>query len=345
MLDNCYERIIAPENIWRAWMLYRRGKRHRRDVQIFERRLEYNLLQLRRELVEGRYKPGGYRTFIVRDPKRRMISAPQIRDQIAHQAIWNIVFPFFNSRFSRAAHSCRPGFGTHSAIQAIRQIARRLERRGRPHVLHLDVVKFFDSVPHEVLYNILRTWIACRKTLRLLGLVINSYDSGRRLPGDPAGRRRGIPLGNLTSQLFCNAMFMEFDWLLAGTAWPGHYVRYADDCFFFGIDKARLMEIGRKTSGVLAKLGLSCRTRLRRYYGFEALGARFFSCGVSVRRNTRQRALHKLALAAGDFYDGYLSVSKFESHSRSSTGLSFALDRRWTNAVRETIIRATIVNN
>lgn len=345
VLNNCYERIISPENIWNAWVLYRRGKRQRSDVQDFERRLEDNLLLLRRELADGRYKPGEYRTFIVNDPKRRTISAPRIRDQIVHQAIWNVVFPFFNRRFSRAAHSCRPGFGTHSAIRTIRRIARRLGRRNRPLVLHLDVVKFFDSVPHDVLRNILRVWIACEETLQLLDLVINSYDSGRRVPHDAVDRRRGIPLGNLTSQLFCNIVFMPVDQLLIG-AWPtGGYARYADDCFFFGIDQAELIGIGGAATDILAALGLSCRIRLRRYYGFEALGARFFSYGVSVRRNTRQRALHKLALAAGDFCDGYLSASKFESHSRSSTGLSFTPDRRWTNAVRETIIRANAVNN
>jgi retron-type reverse transcriptase len=120
-LVNCYPQIISDANIWLAWTRFRAGKGSRADIQIFERSLETNLLELRRELHDRSYQHGTYRSFVVRDPKRRLIHVPTVRDQVVHQMVWNILFPFFNSRFSPSATSCRPGMGTSAARAIIRR--------------------------------------------------------------------------------------------------------------------------------------------------------------------------------------------------------------------------------
>lgn len=304
VLQGCYQELTTPKNLWRAWTLFRRGKRARQDVREFERRLEANLLSLRRDLVQETYVPGGYRTFTVADPKRRTIRAPGVRDQIVHQAAWNVLFPFFNRRFSASVYSSRPGRGTHSAILQMRQIARSIASRGRVFVLHIDVVKFFDSVPHDVLRGILRTWIGCEATLRLLDRVIQSYDSGRRIAGESVPAPRGVPLGNLTSQLFSNIILMPFDHDIAATPIARRYVRYADDCFFLSADRGELEALEERCIARLQALGLECRSRIRPYRGFEALGARFFLDGLAMSRNTAARARGKLIRVIEEFAGG-----------------------------------------
>lgn len=338
VLKDCYKELTSPENVWLAWLLFRRGKRSRQDVREFEHHLEANMLSLRRDLIEETYVPGGYRVFTVHDPKRRTICAPGVRDQVAHQAVWNVIFPFFNSRFSPAVYSSRPGRGTHNAILEMRRIARRLGVRRRVFVLHIDVVKFFDSISHDVLRRILHSWIRDGATLRLLDRVIASHDSGRRLMDDDAAYRRGVPLGNLTSQLFCNVFLMPFDHAVTGTTYVGRYVRYADDSFFLSTDRQELEAVAAQATARLCALRLECRMRIRPYCGFEALGARFFHDGVAMSRNTASRAKKKLLRVIAEFQDGLMSATDFNGRIQSWHALPVCGDRRWTDAVREAIL-------
>jgi len=332
LLDNCYALIVSEENLWLAWKLFRRGKRKRADVRAFERMLEDNLLSLRKELVDETYRPGGYRRFIVHDPKRRTISAPHIRDQIIHQAIWNILFPHFDRRFSAAVHSCRPGRGTHSAVLKIEKIARRLAGRGKVWILHLDVVKFFDSVDHAALRKCLRRAISCPRTLELLDRIIGGYNSDLSIG-------RGIPLGNLTSQLFCNVMLMPVDRWMDGGSFIGSYARYADDLFVLGNDRLSLNGLSREIADKLLSLGLYCRFRVVRYQGFEALGKRFFYDGMAIRRSTRIRAVSKLKTAILSYASAAISANRLDSSAASLNGLSrSAPDHRWTKKLREVIL-------
>lgn len=338
VLKDCYKDLTSTENIWLAWILFRRGKRNRQNVREFERRLEAELPSLRRDLLDEAYIPGVYRSFVVHDPKRRTICAPAIRDQVIHQAIWNVLFTFFNRRFSQSVYSSRPARGAHSAILEMRRIAHRLGARHRVFVLHIDLVQFFDSVPHDLLLSLLCAWIHDDPTTRLLERIIASYDSGRRIRGDAVSQKRGVPLGNLTSQLFCNIMLMPFDHAIANSAFAGRYVRYADDSFFLSTDRMELeAELSRAAARFLA-LDLECRTRIRPYGGFEALGARFFYDGVYMRRSTAGRAKKKLDRVKLEFCQGRISAMDFNSRVQSWRALPVLGDRRWTEAIKEWIL-------
>jgi len=331
-LLNCYSHIISEENLWRAWKLFRRGKRKRADVREFERRLEDNLLFLRNELANETYRHGQYRQFVVHDPKRRTISAPQIRDQVVHQAIWNVLFPHFDGRFSAAVHSCRPGRGTNSAILKIAKTARRLAGCGKVWILHLDVVKFFDSVDHAALRENLRRAISCPRTLKLLDGIIGGYRSNLSIA-------RGIPLGNLTSQLFCNVMLMSVDRWMDGGAFVRSYVRYADDLFVLGNDRSSLNWLSREIADKLLSIGLNCRFRVVRYQGFEALGKRYFYDGMAIRRSTCARAISKLKIAGLSYASGIIGAGRLNSVMASLRGLSRPVsDLRWTKKLRKDIL-------
>ena len=330
-LVQSYGQIIADDNLWLAWTRFRAGKGHRDDVRIFERNLEANLLSLRADLIGRTYAHGPYRSFEVRDPKRRLIHVPSVRDQVLHQAVWNILFPFFNARFSPSATSCRPGMGTSAARAVIRRWGKRRSSR---FVLHADVVKCFDSISHTRIEARMAEWIDCAETMALVSTILSSYASTR------IDDRHGIPLGNLTSQLFCNVAFMETDRALDARFGIGRWVRYADDLFVVGTDKDGLRSASEFVANRLAAEGLESRSEIRPHHGFEALGSRRFHGGFeSVARATRNRSGKLAVRRAKSFAAGQCSQNSLRSTYASLAGLD-ATDLRWTKTLRTAILEA-----
>jgi hypothetical protein len=194
------------------------------------------------------------------------------------------------------------------------------------------VIKFFDSVDQAALREHLRRGINCRRTLNLLDDIIGSYHSGSFVG-------RGIPLGNLTSQLFCNVVLMPIDRWVDGGSFGSAYARYADDLFVLGNDRWTLDEFARQTLGKFAAIGLCCRFRVVRFTGFEALGKRFFYDGLAIKRSTAVRAIKKLGHRVDRYNQGILAVSGLNSTRSSFLGLvQPANDPRWTKKINQVIL-------
>ncbi len=202
--NNLFPQIANFENLFAAWETARRSKRRRPDVAAFERHLEPNLLRIEQQLLDGSYRPGRYRSFFIREPKRRKISAAPFRDRVVHHALVRVIEPIFESRFSNASYACRVGKGTHRAADHAQALLRRHQ-----YVLKADIAQFFPSIDHGVLDGLLARHIACRRTLDLCRRIMASGDgilaseyTLKLFPGDDlfaALRPRGLPIGNLTS--------------------------------------------------------------------------------------------------------------------------------------------------
>lgn len=189
---------------------------------IFERRLEDHLIELRDDLVSGMYRHGPYEPFVIYDPKQRTIHKASVRDRIVHQAIVNVIEPCFERRFIHDSFSCRVGKGTHAAVRRLNGFLRSFSQNDTRtiYALKCDVRKFFASVDQDVLFQRLTARIKESKIIELLRGIIGSFSTS---PG------KGIPLGNLTSQLFANVYLHELDWYVKQTLHIQHYVRYCDD--------------------------------------------------------------------------------------------------------------------
>ena len=105
--------LISFTNLLKAAKCAAAGKRKRPDVAVFLLNLETELTRLQRELREGCYQPGPYRTFLVREPKPRTISAAPFRDRVVHHALTQMLEPVFERRFTKDSFACRKGMGTH----------------------------------------------------------------------------------------------------------------------------------------------------------------------------------------------------------------------------------------
>ncbi|HEX8946983.1 MAG TPA: reverse transcriptase/maturase family protein [Candidatus Paceibacterota bacterium] len=231
---HSYKDIISVENLLDAWGEFLKGKRNKADVREFSALLMYNVLALHRELAEKTYEHGGYEAFKIADPKPRDIHKALVRDRLVHHAIYRQLYPFFDRVFIADSYSSRKNKGTHKAMNRFRAFGRAVSKnRTRTcWVLKCDIRKFFASIDQAVLMELVRERIADANTVWLVGEVVRSFHSTE--PG------KGLPLGNLTSQLLVNVYMNEFDqWVKHGLK-AKRYIRYADDFVFFSADRTEL---------------------------------------------------------------------------------------------------------
>ncbi len=234
---HTYEDIISTENLLEAWKEFRRGKRGKKDVQEFQADLMHNILHLYGELKAKTYKHGGYRHFRVSDPKPRDIHKASVRDRLVHHALYSKLYPFFDTTFISHSYSCRRNKGTHRAMKAFSGYIAEGSRNDTKTlwVLKCDIRKFFASVDQGMLVKILRRKIPDEDVVRLVENVVQSFHS--TAPG------KGLPLGNLTSQLLVNVYMNEFDQFIKHRVKAKQYVRYADDFVILSRDKEWLESI------------------------------------------------------------------------------------------------------
>ena len=290
---NLYPQITAWDNLALAARKAKKGKRFRPNVARFQANLENNLVELQRELTTFQYAPGPYREMTIHEPKTRMISAAPYRDRVVHHAIINVIEPIWERSFIHDSYACRKEKGTHAALT-------RMESWLKTHdfVLKCDIRKFFPSIDHEILKSLLRRKIKCRDTLRLLDLVIDhsnpQIEATEYFTGDdlftPWERRRGIPIGNQTSQFFSNVYMDPFDHFIKDRLRVPCYLRYCDDFLVFGNGKADLWNIKRAMESFLDGLRLRMHpdksTIIRCEDGFPFLGYR---CYPGWRKLDRRR--------------------------------------------------------
>lgn len=218
--------------LWRSYWECRKGKREQDYVGVFERNLERNLLDLRNDLIHERWKTGCYSRFFVSDPKRRLINAPPFRDRIVHRAVSDILIRIWDIMFIYDSYACRIGKGTHVAVDRLQRFMRRYPQ-GQGYVLQLDVRSYFASIDHKILAALIEGKIRDRRFMDLIKQIIGSYSDS---PG------AGIPLGNLTSQVFANIYLHELDMFCKHDLKIRQYIRYMDDVALVSDDKGQLWE-------------------------------------------------------------------------------------------------------
>jgi retron-type reverse transcriptase len=279
--DKLFDSIASFRSLHAATLAAVKGKRRKPGAAAFMANLEKELLRLENELLDGSYRPGSYTTFTVREPKERFISAAPFRDRVVHHALCAVVEPLFDRGFIADSYANRRGKGSHRAVARYERYRERFA-----HVLRCDVYRFFPSIDHAVLKADLRRRIACRRTLALLDAVVDASNPqepvNRYFPGDdlfaPFERRRGLPIGNLTSQFFANVYLDPLDHFVKEILRGKGYVRYVDDFALFHDDPRVLAGWRIRIEAFLArrrlllhprKTGIASTGEPARFLGFE----------------------------------------------------------------------------
>ena len=240
---DLFDAIASFPALYTAALRAATGKRGKPGVAAFLANLETEVLRLERELRSGRYRPGRYKTIEVFDPKHRIVSAAPFRDRVVHHAFCGVCEPLFERGFIHDSYANRKGKGTHRAVARYE----RFRDRHR-HVLRCDLYRYFPAIDHEILKRDLRRRIACPRTLALADRIIDGSNPQEPVhlyyPGDdlftPFERRRGLPIGNLTSQFFANLYLDGLDHFCKEVLRAKGYLRYVDDFALFHDDPEQL---------------------------------------------------------------------------------------------------------
>ncbi|MDE0401531.1 MAG: RNA-directed DNA polymerase [Candidatus Poribacteria bacterium] len=312
--NRFFQKVCSFDNLVSAARKAQRGKRFQDQVAAFNFHLERELYRLQAELQTQTYRPGPYYEFHVYEPKLRKISAAPYRDRVVHHALCNIIEPIFDPTFVFDSYACRKGKGTHKAVDRFTEFSRK-----NTYVLKCDIKKYFPSIDHEILKTLFRRKIRDPEVLWLLDLIVDSSNPQEYVreyfEGDdlltPLNRRRGIPIGNLTSQFFANIYLNGFDHFVKENLRCRYYIRYMDDFVVLDKDKPRLHQVKHEMEGCLAQLRLKLHAHKCQVFpvkdGTDFLGYQVFPTHRRLRPSSVRRARRRLQGLREDYDNGKIS--------------------------------------
>lgn len=275
-----------------------------------------------------------------------MISAAPYRDRVVHHALCNIIEPVFEKSFIFDTYANRKGKGSHAAIHRCQDYLRQYK-----YYLKTDIRKYFPSIDHQILKQVIRQKIGCTKTLQLIDLIIDNSNPqefvGNYFEGDTlftlSERRKGLPMGNLTSQYFANIYLTDFDHFVKEELGVP-YIRYVDDFVLFHDDKAVLHELNHRiirflsdTKRLLLHDNKTIIAPSER--GITFLGQRIFQTHRLLKKVNIRRFYKKLKAKTLNFKNKLLTTKDLETSLNAWVGHAVQAD---THRLREKIKRKIV---
>ncbi|OGZ77983.1 MAG: hypothetical protein A2312_03210 [Candidatus Staskawiczbacteria bacterium RIFOXYB2_FULL_32_9] len=302
---NIFEKIISLENLFSAWREFKKGKTKKLDVLQFELNLEDNIFSLYSKLKNKTYCHSNYTSFCIKDPKLRKIHKAIVEDRVLHHAIFRILYPIFDKYFIFDSCSCRNNKGVHNAINRLNQFVKKNSKNNTRccYILKCDVKKYFDSIDQEILLGLIKIKIKDKNAMWLIERIVKSF---------PAG----LPLGNITSQLFANIYLNELDQFIKHKLKQKYYIRYCDDFVIMSLNKEYLKSLIFVITNFLEnnlKLSLHKGKIIieRHRRGVDFLGYKNFPDYRILRTKTKKRILDKAKEKRGiESLISYLGILK-----------------------------------
>lgn len=313
--------MISTERLFEAWFEFCKGKTQRKDVQEFARHLEKNIFRLQRDLAKRTYKHSEYSSFFIQDPKVRHIRKACVRDRLVHQSIYTVLTPIFEPRFIHDLYSSRLRKGTHAGVNAVTRMTRKVSKNlTRPcWALKCDIRKFYDTVDHSILCALLEKTVKDEAAISLIRHLIESFHA----EGTPG---RGLPIGNLTSQIFTNIYLNELDQFVKHSLKVKHYARFADDFVLLSESKQGLEEmlpLIREFSRARLNLELHPKKVEIRplHQGIDFLGYVALPHHRVLRATTKRRMFRKLSERLRQFFNGDIASGSLNQTLQSYLGV------------------------
>lgn len=282
---NLYQKIMELKNLELAFWKAQKGKSGKKDVQVFRADLQNNLQMLQSDLQNGP-SLGNYHYFTIYDPKERVICAANFRERVLHHAIINVCEPYFEKFQIYDSYACRKGKGMDPCLTRAQQYCRKFNW-----YLKLDIHKFFDTIPHDRLLQLLERRFKDPHLLNLFSSLVESYEVQQNC---------GIPIGNLTSQFFANFYLAHLDHELKNVCRVPGYIRYMDDFLLFSDDKKELQNLQKYVESFLKhslKLELNPAILNRTCCGISFLSYRIYPHELRLSVKAKKRFVRKIAVA------------------------------------------------
>jgi retron-type reverse transcriptase len=314
-----FHQVISLDNLFAAWKEFKRGKTGKREVQEFNFHLEDNIFKLHMLLKKKEWRPTAYTSFYVRDPKLRHIHKANIHDRVFNQALFRVLYQIFDKGFISDSYSCRKRKGTHRGVLQLDSYIKKITQNHTrtAYALKCDVRKFFDNISHDILLNLIRKKVKDPDVMALVSLIIKSFEV---TPGV------GLPLGNVTSQLFANVYLNELDQSVKHVLKAKYYLRYCDDFIILDTSKEALLVHTQKIDLFLKeilhlnlhpnKIIIRKCTQSIDFLGYVALPQYRI-----LRTKTKRRIFKKIKYAKAELNRGLITQGRFDSIVQSYLGV------------------------
>ena len=298
-----YDAVCDPDNLRLAWIKAKKGKEAKQDVFLYGKHLQQNLNKLRNQLMQGVPEIGNYHFFTIYEPKERLICAASFSERVLHHAIMNVCHPVFEKYQIYHSYATRIGKGQFAALAYA-----KINQRKFGWFCKLDIRKYFDSIPHSLVMQLLSLRFKDQRLLDLFDKIICSYES---FPS------YGLPIGNLTSQYFANFYLGRADHYLLEEIKIPAYVRYMDDMVLWHHSKAALLEAQQQfTWYINEQLQLLCKTPCLNSNdkGLPFLGYVVFPNMVRLSKQSKLRFIKKYKDAEIKIQSGAWSQADYSRH-------------------------------
>ncbi len=309
-LGNLFEKITNIYNIRLAYKKARKGKTWQNTIKIFESDLENNILTIQKSLIDKTFTTSEYTLKKIYEPKERTIyRLPFNPDRIVQHSIMNILEPIWDNLFIYDSYSCIKNKGIHKASQRTMEFIRKVPNG---YCLKMDISKFYPSIDHDILFDIIKQKIKCRDTIELLEDVIYSIPD-----------KKNIPIGNYLSQWFGNLYMNELDIYLKHEHKIKYYIRYCDDFIILHKDKNYLSQLSKDIKEFLEsklKLRLSKNRLFPISRGIDFIGYRHFPGYVLLRKSTATRLKKRMKQLPGLLAINRISELQYQSSIASMMG-------------------------
>jgi len=270
-------------NFYEALKEVRKGKTLHDTFIAFERKAPIHIEELVNEIISGTYKPMAYRSFKVFEPKERIISAPHLRDRVVQHALMRVIKNIIDSKFIAQNFACRKGKGTHNCSKTLVKYLQDFEEG---YCLKIDISKFFYEIDRKILFAKISKIIKCKFTLQIIYKFIYDNDD-----------YKGIPIGNLTSQLFANLMLNDLDHFVKRTLKCKYYLRYMDDMIIVDNNKDKLHYIFKEMTKLIKNENLRLNPKSGIFdlkQGVDFVGYRTWKHKRLIRKQSLFRIRKKL---------------------------------------------------
>lgn len=358
--------IFSFGNIYRCYLNCRKNKRNTINALKFELNAEENIIRLEKELKTKTYHPSRSILFFAKKPKLREIFAADFRDRVVHHILVGYLEPIFEKIFIHDSYACRKAKGTHRAVMRLQGFMRKVSKNEtiRGYYLQLDIKSFFINIDKEILFGLIRKRTNNQDVLWLAEEIIfhdctrsyilkDNQELFKEMPEEKSlfgkENKKGLPIGNLTSQFFANVYLNELDQFVKHNLRCCYYIRYADDFVLLDSSKEKLVSWMKEIGEFLEdRLGLRLnpkRTKLQPLSnGIDFLGYILRRDYILVRRrvvnnmNTRLRYFENCRVKGLD----YEALEGLRSSLQSYLG-----HFRWANSyrLRENLLKREIVGD
>lgn len=312
---NLWQRLISYENLYLAYTKAREGRGNLESVKRFEKDIEGNLKKLQQDLINHNFTTANYNTRIIYEPKKRVIYIlPFFPDRILQHALMNVIAPIFHRTFIKDTYACIPNRGLHAGLVRANSYAQR-----NKYCLKMDIKKFYPSINHQILYNLIERKIKDKDVLWLIKDIIYSFEG-----------ETNCPIGNLTSQWFGNIYLTQLDYFVKQELKAKDYIRCCDDFLVFSNDKKQLRDFAKRIEEFLdtkLHLMMSKCDLFHVSRGVDFLGYRYFKGYILLRKRTARGIIRRLKKLYSEYDKGHIHPEKMLSHLSSVEGYT-----RWANS-------------